>query len=181
MGKVSYANLKLKVKNETKVIDFEGNGIEVLQYLPIEDKYDLIMIALQKSMEDGIYNELLLDAYMKLNIVYMYSNLSFTEKQRDNEFRLYDTLESNGIIEAIMSNIPEDELEVLYFYLDEIQTTKTKYNKSAVSLFKSFIQDLPKNAEAAAKIVENFDPQRYQQVIDFATAANGGRNINTNK
>ena len=54
MGKVSYANLKLKVKNDTKVIDFEGNGIEALQYLPIEDKKDLVQIAMQKSFEDGL-------------------------------------------------------------------------------------------------------------------------------
>ena len=55
-NKVSYANLKLKVDNSIKTFDFNGNQIEVLQYLPIEDKYDLIMITLQKAKENGIYN-----------------------------------------------------------------------------------------------------------------------------
>ena len=40
MSKVSYANLKLKVDTSINTFDFEGNKIEVLKYLPIEDKYD---------------------------------------------------------------------------------------------------------------------------------------------
>ena len=33
--------------------------------------------------------------------------------------------------------------------------------------------------EQVGEIVNNFDPAKYQAVIDFATAANGGRDINT--
>ena len=38
MIKTSYANLKLKVNTEVKSVDYKGNVIEVLQYLPIDDK-----------------------------------------------------------------------------------------------------------------------------------------------
>ena len=41
MEKVTFASLKLKNKVETEKFDFEGKTIEVLQYLPIEDKYSL--------------------------------------------------------------------------------------------------------------------------------------------
>ena len=50
----------------------------------------------------------------------------------------------------------------------------------ATAFLTKVIQDLPKNAEAAAKIVDEFDPEKFQQVIDFATAANGGRPIGSN-
>ena len=49
MAKVSYTNLKLKINKEIKEISFNDTKIEVLQYLPIEDKYDLVMITLQKA------------------------------------------------------------------------------------------------------------------------------------
>ena len=49
MIKTSYANLKLKVNTEVKSVDYNGNVIEVLQYLPIDDKYSLINITLQKA------------------------------------------------------------------------------------------------------------------------------------
>ena len=90
MAKVSYANLKLKIDTSVETFDFQGQTIEVLQYLPIEDKYDLVMVALQNAEENGIYNPVKLDMYFHLYIMYMYTNLSFTEKQKFNEQKLYD-------------------------------------------------------------------------------------------
>ena len=101
MAKVSYANLKLKLHQPSNVMDFNGQEVDVIQYLPVEDKYDLIMATLQKSEEDGIYNPLKLDIYFHLNLVYMYTNLSFTDKQRENELKLYDVLKSNGFIDLM--------------------------------------------------------------------------------
>ena len=83
--KVSYANMKLKVNTEVKTFDFGGQKVEVLQYLPAQDKYDLLMVTLQKSLENGAYNEFKLNLYFELNLVYMYTNISFTEKQREDE------------------------------------------------------------------------------------------------
>jgi hypothetical protein len=56
---------------------------------------------------------------------------------------------------------------------------KLKYKNTAAAVLSGIVQDLPKNAAAAKEIMDSFDPNKYQQVIDFATAANGGRNINT--
>ena len=39
------------------------------------------------------------------------------------------------------------------------------------------IDNLPLQAEQMQKIVDNFDPQKFQNVLDFAKAANGGREI----
>ena len=80
MTKVSFANLKLKINKDVNVIDFGGTQIEVLKYLPISDKKDLIDITLQKAEENGIYDPIEVGMYFHLHIVYMYSNLSFTEK-----------------------------------------------------------------------------------------------------
>ena len=181
MSKVSYANLKLKVDTSVDTFDFNNQTIEVLKYLPIEDKYDLIMITLQKAEEDGIYNDIKLDMYFHLNLVYMYTNLSFTEKQKENEAKIYDTLQSNGFFNKFLATLNEDEYADLYNALKIIAAEKTKYNCTFAAIVKSFITDLPSNADAAAKIVENFDPEQYQAVLDFVNAANGNRNFKTNK
>lgn len=177
MAKVSYANLKLKVDSSIKTFDFENQTIEVKQYLPVEDKYDLVMIALQKSREGNIYNAIKVDVYFHLNLVYLYTNLSFTDKQKENEFKIYDALVSSGLLDMIIENIPEDEYEELFGYLAELEDDAMMTNHSASALIQSFINDLPKNAQAAANIVDNFDQSKYQAVIDFAKAANGGRSI----
>ena len=105
MAKTTYAGMKLKVNTQPKEIDFNGNQFEVLQYLPIEDKYDLVMITLQKCYEEGIYNPIKKDMYFHLYLVYMYTDISFTDRQTEDEEKLYNTLESNGIINEVIKNI----------------------------------------------------------------------------
>ena len=48
-------------------------------------------------------------------------------------------------------------------------------------MLRRMVQDLPKNAEAAKEIVDSFDRTQYQDLLDFTVAANGGRNIKTNR
>ena len=177
MSKVSYANLKLKTKTDVLTFDFEGEQIEVLQYLPISDKYDLIMITLQKAKEGNIYNQLKLDMFFHLHLVYLYTNLSFTDKQKENEFKIYDTLQSNGFINKMIGFIPKEEYEDLFEMIEKQVKMEMKYTTTAASVLSKLVDDLPKNAEAAMKIVDNFDPNKFQAVKDFAAAANGGRDI----
>ena len=153
--------------------------INVLTYLPVSDKNDLIAISLQKAEQDGIYNELLLDVYFHLNIIYLYTDIEFTDEDREDELELYDILETNGIIDEVVK-ILGDEYKDLRDLLDDMKFNHLNYDNTAAAVLRRIITDLPKNAATAKEIVDSFDQGKYQQVVDFATAANGGRNINTN-
>ena len=63
MSKVSYLNLKLKTDTSTETIDWNNNSIEIKQYLPIEEKYNLVMVTLQEAKESNIYNPLKIDLF----------------------------------------------------------------------------------------------------------------------
>ena len=160
-NKVSFANLKLKVNTEVNEFDYLDNKFEVLKYLPISDKFDLVNIVL----------------YFNLYIVYMYSNINFTDKQKEDEDKLYDLLESNGIINEIISHMEEAEYEDLLEKLNETKESEMSYITTAAAMIRNIIADLPAQADAAMKIVDNFDPEKFQAVKDFAVAANGGRPI----
>ena len=177
MAKVSYANLKLKVNSDITTFNFNGTEIELLNYLPMEDKYDIIMIALQKAQEDDIINPLKLDMYFHLNLVYLYTNLSFTEKQKENEEKIYDVLKSNGFIDEMLKYFDESEYATLITYLEELQDIKLHYQTTAASVVNNLINNLPQNAQAAAEIMNTFDPNKFAEVVNFAQAANGGRPI----
>lgn len=170
MAKVSFASLKLKVKDEVKKININDKEIEVKQYLPATDKYDLIMISLQQSKENGIYNDFKLDMFLHLNLVFMYTNLTFTDKQRENLPGLYDILETNGIIDLVVKNIPEEELSNIYAAISEIKDSLVTYENGFAGIANNFITNLPENAQAAADIVDNFDPDKYSEVVNFAKA-----------
>jgi hypothetical protein len=177
MAKTTYASMKLKVNTETKEIDVNGSKIEVLQYLPIDDKYTLLNVTLQKAKEGAIYNPLKKDMFFHLHLVYMYTNLVFTDKQREDESKLYDTLVSNGVLDKIIEAIPESEFNLLYSYLNDQEQEILKFRNTVGGAISEVIQNLPIQAEQMQKIVDNFDPQKFQNVLDFAKAANGGRDI----
>ena len=143
----------------------------MLQYLPVEDKNDLIQITMQKSFMDGYFNEILLDAYFHLNIIYLYTNLNITEKQREDELKLYDKIYSSGLLEVILEQLPEDEYKYLFNMLQEQVKDFLAYKHSAAAVVQSFIQDLPANAAAAADIVNNWDADKFQSVQDMVQLA----------
>lgn len=177
MARISYTNLKLKVNNESKEVEFNGQKIEVLQYLPINDKYDLIMITLQKSKENSVFNPIKLDIYFHLNLIYLYTNINFTDKQKEDEYKLYDALISSGLLDLVIEAIPEDEYNYICEQIDNISEDIMNFDNSTAGILKGFIETLPAQAEKAKEIVETFDPNKYQAVLDFAKAANGGREI----
>jgi hypothetical protein len=95
MAKVGLSKLNLNKKQDIKVIQFEGNDIEIIQYLDIASKSSLVSAAVRGSVIGGIVDEILLDAYLHLFIIDKYTNISLTQKQRDNLLDTFDILESN--------------------------------------------------------------------------------------
>ena len=175
---MKYSDLNFSTNTNYNIAHLEnGIQIQVLQYLPIKDKIDLIQIALQKAEQNGIYNELKIDLYFNLYLVYLYTNLEFTDEEKANPELLYDELESNGVFTAIVEVMEDSEYESLLNYLELMQVNNEEYKMSVYSLLQSFIQDLPKNAEAAADIVDNFDKEKYKNLTDFVKAANAGRPV----
>ena len=169
-----------KINDQINTFTKDNYQVNVRKYLPISDKIDLVQIALQKAEEDGIYNQIKLDMYFHLNIIYLYTNIEISQEEREDEMKLYDILESNDIIDTVIAFMDQDEYNELKGYLMEMESNSLAYRNTAAAVLTKIIQDLPKNAAAAKEIVDSFDPSKYQEVINFATAANGGRNINTN-
>lgn len=170
-----------ELANKEVDVNINNKDVKVKQYLPISDKISLVQIALQQSEEDGIYNEGLLTAYFYTYIVMFYSDLEFTDEQKQNIPSLYDILETNDVITKICDAIPKIEFDDLLDLLQDQKNNNTNYKTSAAYLIGQFINTLPEQMNQVAEIVNNFDPSKYQAVVDFATAANGGRNINTNQ
>lgn len=177
MAKTSFTNLKIKNNIGKKVFTFNGVEIEVLQYLPVLAKDDLVAITLQQSYENGAYNMIKINMYFHLFLVYMYSNINFTEKQKENEEKIYDTLKSSGLLDEIIKQIPNNEYDFLVKKLYEQKEEYMRYNLSCAGVLNGFINKMPVGAEAAMNMVNSFDPSKFQSIIDFAQKLNGNRPI----
>lgn len=171
---MKYSDFNLKINTDTISVD----NINILQYLPIEDKNSIIQLALQESEENGIYNLLKVRMFFDLFIVYSYTDIEFTDEEKLDPTKLYDELRSNGLIDTILENMNESELSYLDELLEATMDMKITNRNNIASVFSTFVESLPTNASSALDIIEKFNPDNFQKVIDFATAANGGRPIN---
>lgn len=172
-----YKDLNLKVKDQVETISIQGQDINVFQYLPVHDKNDLVQIALQNSRENGVINEIKLEIYFNIYIVYFYTDLVFSEEEKADPGQLYDELQSNGILTRILGAMNQNEYNNLVDYLEKMRASQDAYENSAAGIVKMLSQDLPKNAAEAAELLKNVDLNKYEQVNKFAEAANGGRPI----
>lgn len=178
---MKFSDLNLKLNEKTRSFKHDDKEIKVKQYLPIERKITLVQIALQQSLEDGVYNEGLLTAYFYTYIVMFYSDIEFSDEQKQDIPSVYDVIETNDIITKVCDAIPKVEFDDLLDLLQDQKKNNIEFKQSTAYLIGQFINALPEQMEKVAEIVNNFDPSKYQAVVDFATAANGGRNINTNQ
>ena len=160
-----------------KTITLNEKTIQVKSYLPISDKMDVVQITIQKADNGRYIDQLALDMFFELNLVYSYSNIEVTQEDRDDQFALYDRWTQDGTINAVISAIPDEEYNKLSEAIDETVEDLMRYRGTAAAVVNSFIQDLPRNAEIAKEIVDSFDPEKYKEVVEFAKAANGGRSV----
>lgn len=174
---MNYKDLNINLKKEYKTITFNEQEIKVLNKLNTNSLYDLIMITLQKSKEDCIYNPLKIEMYFYLHIVYMYTDIVFSLEDKEDETTLFDELSNSGLLDMILECIDDEQFNTTFEIIKELIEKLEKQHISAVSLLNNFINTMPINAAEAMKIVENFDKSKYQEVIDFAKAANGDRPI----
>lgn len=183
-NKISFANMKLKADTSVNTFDFlYGNNtykVEVKRYLPISDKNDLIQIALQRSEENGIYNEVALEMNFNLNIVFLYTNISFTDKQKEDLSELYDKLQCSGLIDAVIAHMDQDEYKQLLDYLEKTKADRINYNSSAAGLVQDVLEEFPKKAQEAADIINNINPNQFKEAEKLVKMSTDG-GINNNK
>lgn len=175
---MNYSNFNLHLNTDVRSFEFNDNTINVLQYLPIEDKNSIIQLALQNSEENGVYNLLKVQMYFRLYLIYLYADIEFINDEKDDPVKLYDELNSNSIIDMVINAMDQTEYAYLLEVLQETMNQKLEYRNTIASVINNFVENLVPNAEGAAEILKNFNPENFEHVMKFVEAANGGRPIN---
>ena len=143
MAKPTFSKLKLQLVKEAVPVQIGDQTISVRTYLPIEEKLELITkVIIQAHEPDSNYNNpVKTDAVMALEMIFAYTDLVFTEKQKEDLPKLYDLLKSNGIIEVITEAIPElERLDVergVYRTIDSVYA----YQNSVMGILENVKQE----------------------------------------
>ena len=162
MAKVPFSKLQACVDNSvTRSFYYNKAGEEVYyeikRYLPFAEKLALVERVINQSVDDnGFYNPMRVKLFMTLEIVYAYTNLSFTDKMKEDPFKLYDILVSTGIFTEIVDCIREKDWSEIQ---ENVWTTIKNiydYKNSALGILDMISNDYSNL---------NFDAQTIQQAL----------------
>lgn len=174
MAKISYTKLGINKEelNKVQTVEYNGQTIEVKQYLPVIEKSELITRVLNNSVDEnnGYYNLLKMDMYLALEIVYAYSNISFTEKQKEDSAKLYDMLNASKVLNLIIGLVPEGEFYYLNKTAHEMANNIVAYRNSAMGIMERITTDYSNlDLDASAIQKELADPNNMTLLKDILT------------
>ena len=171
MAKLSFTKLGLKPNNETVNIPFGEQFIEVKRYLPVEEKLDLIGRVLELSHDSNNFsNPVKVDVYTMLEVIDKYTNITFTDKQKENPTKLYDLIVGNGLAAAVVNAIPGAEYEVLTDAINRTIKSVYKYQNSILGILDSITTDYSNLNLDADEIKKKIgDPENLALLKDIMT------------
>ena len=159
MAKVAFSKFGLKPNTEIKTITWGGQDIEVIQYLPVQKKLALIgRVISQAHEQDANYsNPVKIDVFTSLEIVFEYTNITFTDKQKEDIPKLYDIIFSSGLLNAIIDAIPMDEYDIILTGVGDSIEAIYKYQNSALGILELLKGDM--------ESIENIDVEGMKKAL----------------
>lgn len=154
MAKVPFSKLALTLNKEIINIAWHEQEIEVKQYLPSNEKLELCAKILNEVVDDqGYYNPGKLEIFRTIEIILAYTNISVTEKQKEDICKLYD-LFSGELKNIIFEAINYDELDFIINTLDETIHAIYEYKNSVYGILDAISTDYKGLDLDATKIQE---------------------------
>lgn len=155
MAKIGLTKLGLSVNKNVEEISWNGQIIEVKQYLPSHEKLELCSLIINESVDDqGYYNPGRVAIFQAIETILAYTNISATEKQKEDPCKLFDLLHSSGLAEQVYMRIPENELGAIQSIVEATIHNIYEYKNSAMGILQLVAQDYG-NLSLDADVIKN--------------------------
>ena len=138
--KMTFTKLGLKAKKITTNCPLTDDiTLEIRNYLPVDEKAEFIQFIVNHALDDmtGCFSPVRIEVYFSIAVCNWYANITFTEKQMTEVSKTYDLLEENGVIDQIISTIPEDEIEFMKELVNDTVSDIARYNSSAAGIIQA--------------------------------------------
>lgn len=175
MAKMPFTKLKCKMVDNEIPVQFGEETITIKQYLPVQEKLGLIgRVVEQAHAQDANYsNPVKADVFTELEMIFAYTNISFTDKQKEDLPKLYDILKSSGIIDAMMKNLPEAEINAIFSGVWRTIESVYKYQNSVLGILDAIATDYSAlNIDVNELQKQLQDPQSLELVKGLLTKLN---------
>ena len=149
MAKVPFTKLKCKINDSVKELELnDGIVIEIKQYVSVQEKLALVgkVIELAHEQDFNYSNPMKIRVFLDLEMLFAYSNITCTDKQKEDLAKLYDLFKSSGILDMVLENIPKEEIDILEKGVQDTINSFYAYQNSVFGILDALKADY-KNME----------------------------------
>ena len=117
-----------------------------------------------------IYNVGKIEIFTTLEIIFAYTNINFTDKQKEDVCKLYDLFMSSDLMDEIFAHIPESELDWISDTVKDTIESIYSYQNSVMGILDSINQDYSNLNLDATEIQKKIaDPENLELLKSIMT------------
>lgn len=179
MAKVAFNKLGLKMNQSVKTIEYNDSiSIEVKQYLPVNEKLKMMGEILSSTMDQNNFaNPVKQNVFTTIAIIEYYTNINFTDKQKEDPTKLYDAICGGDLYQKIIDNIPEEEINEVNEGIDGIILAYYQYTNSILGILENVKQNYnAKEMDISELLNQINDPEAFGILKQIAPAIVGQNN-----
>ena len=167
MAKVSFSKLGLTKNQEVKILNWNEQNIEVRQYLPISEKLELIsnVINFAHDGNANFANPVQVEVFTGLELLYAYTNISFTDKQKEDPAKLFDLVKSSRLLDSVIMLIPANEYTDLVTGVQNSITAIYAYQNSVMGVLDNISTDYSNLSLDATEIREQLSNENNLRLL----------------
>ena len=154
----TFTKLGLALSKETIEWKINDEIIKVKKYLPIEEKMELCQRIINASIDDGgYYNDARIDMNTFVEVLFAYTDIKFTDKQKENYAAIYDKFMANDLYLPFIQLI-DSEYTYITGYVYNIIRHMYDYRNSVYGILDVISTDysnLKLNADEITKDLQN--------------------------
>lgn len=170
MAKVGLTKLGLKVNTNIVELQWNDQIIEIKEYLPIEKKLEMITRIVALSLDENNFaNPARLTIFTCLEVMFAYTNINFTDKQKEDILGLYDLLVSSGLwnkVKNILQDTKPNEWDIIVTTTKQVVAEIYRYRDSALGIIQAVADDYKNLDLDATKIQEKLANKENLELLD---------------
>ena len=130
---------------------------KVKPYLSVEDRTQIIQLAVQEAWEDDHVNDVKMEAYANVFAIMYCTSIEFTDEEKADPIKIYDNLQNAGLLEKIVETLPQ------YWnsdYVNSLIDAKSGF----IGWLNRLAENLPTYVEQLQDTLQNLPPEVLDKI-----------------
>ena len=142
---------------EEKEVTIGKLTFKVKPYLSVEDKTQIMQLAVQEAWEDDHVNDVKMEAYADVFAIIYCTSIEFTDEEKADPIKIYDNLQNAGLLEKIIETLP-DYWD--YNYAHGLVDAKSGF----IGFLNRLVEQLPAYVEQLQNELKNISPELLEKI-----------------